>query len=402
MPVLDGYSAVEHFKLPYNTTQLEHWVEAQRSSFKAPVTFAMVFAAPEADASLADIMEVVRIYARVPVVVGASASGLVANSYEIESGCGFVVGLYALPETKAHAVHLPLSLFEGDDVAGALSTAVQDFSEQANAWMLFADPESMNSDAWLSDWDRATGGKVTVGGFASFQRAAGGTVLLCDGIVHEEGAVALALEGAVTIEPLVAQGCRPVGTPWTVTQVDHNIIHQIGNRPILEVLRDTLEGMTRREQKQARGNIFIGVVHNEYKSDFRTGDFLVRNLAAIDPKSGAVAIATPLRVGQNLQFQIRDPHAASVGFSMLLEGQAQLLAGRAVYGACLYNCIGRGASLFGVPDHDASVIRDVYEGLPVIGMFCNGEFGPVLGGQTRLHGYAASLGLFVARDSAAV
>jgi len=47
-----------------------------------------------------------------------------------------------------------------------------------------------------------------------------------------------------------------------------------------------------------------------------------------------------------------------------------------------------------VPDHDVSVLGAELPDLSVAGLFCNGEFGP-LQGQTKLHGYAASLALFV-------
>jgi small ligand-binding sensory domain FIST len=152
--------------------------------------------------------------------------------------------------------------------------------------------------------------------------------------------------------------------------------------------------MSREDQKHARGNIFVGLVLDEYKADFRTGDFLVRNLAAIDPRTGAVAIATPLRVGQNLQFQIRDAGSAAFDFEQALQKKLMEIGRRSIYGACLCDCIGRGASLFGVPDHDASVIQAALPELAVGGVFCNGEFGTV-NGHTFLHGYAASFGLLV-------
>jgi small ligand-binding sensory domain FIST len=37
-------------------------------------------------------------------------------------------------------------------------------------------------------------------------------------------------------------------------------------------------------------------------------------------------------------------------------------------------------------------VREVLGPLPLAGLFCNGEIGPV-GGATFLHGYTASLGL---------
>lgn len=394
MSVVPNHSSVHYFDLPFSATELEAWAAAQREALPGPVTFGMLFCTERALPRAQEILEIVQIYAHAPVMVGCSGSGLIADSKEIEGEAGFCVALYHLPETQATVRHIPsevlLAEYKGASIRRFLGSDVN----RANAWMLFASSESLGSESWLSDWDMATDHAVTVGGFACGETQALESSMFCQREVFQEGAVALALEGAVTIEPMLSHGCRPVGTPWTVTQAENNVIHRIGNRPILEVLRDTLEGMSQQEQKQARGNIFVGLVMDEYKASFEAGDFLVRNLAAIDPKTGSVAIATPPRVGQNLQFQIRDGESASADLETALDACRERIGSKDIFGACLCDCIGRGSSLFGVPDHDANVIRTALPGLSVGGVFCNGEFGSVKG-HTSLHGYAASLGLFV-------
>jgi small ligand-binding sensory domain FIST len=50
--------------------------------------------------------------------------------------------------------------------------------------------------------------------------------------------------------------------------------------------------------------------------------------------------------------------------------------------------------LFGRPHHDAALLQELTGGgLPLGGMFCAGEIGPV-GGRAFLHGFTASLALF--------
>jgi small ligand-binding sensory domain FIST len=393
MPVASSHSVVQHFSLPLNESQVEAWAKEQSLSLSGPVTFGMLFCAPDAVDSAREILEIVRIYAQTTVVLGCSAEGLIAGSEEIEEGEGFCLALYHLPGTRARALHLEESLLLECDPSALTRKIGSPLASSANAWMFLAASGVLSHENWLKDWDAATQGRPTVGGFTGTPVTTA-TALFCDGEVYTEGAVALALEGDVTIEPVLSQACRPVGSPWTITRADHNIIHQVGNRPILEVLRDTLEGLSVDEQQQARGNIFIGLVMDEYKASFGTGDFLVRNLAAIDPHTGAVAIATPPRVGQNLQFQIRDAVTASVDFEELLKRRLQSLGDRSVYGACLFDCVGRGSSLFGVSNHDAGIVKTLLPDTPLSGLFCNGELAPV-GGRTLLHGYAASLGLFV-------
>jgi small ligand-binding sensory domain FIST len=70
------------------------------------------------------------------------------------------------------------------------------------------------------------------------------------------------------------------------------------------------------------------------------------------------------------------------------------LEGRIIYGGCLCSCNGRGLHLFGEPDHDARHVQEYLGPLGLPGFFCNGEIGPV-GGRNFLHGYTASVALFV-------
>jgi len=64
------------------------------------------------------------------------------------------------------------------------------------------------------------------------------------------------------------------------------------------VLEDTVKKLSPADQQKARGNLFIGLVVNEYLEDFHRGDFLVRNLIGGDPNSGVLAVAALPRAGQ--------------------------------------------------------------------------------------------------------
>ena len=183
---------------------------------------------------------------------------------------------------------------------------------------------------------------------------------------------------------------------WTLTRVEQNLIHEIGNRPAYAVLADTFGQLTPAEQRKTRGNVFIGLVINEYLEEFHRGDFLVRNLLAGDPQSGILAVGAMPRAGQTVQFQRRDATAANEDMCELLERAKHKLGGAMVYGACLCSCNGRGRNLFGTPNHDAQAVQEHFGPTGLAGFFCNGEIGPV-GEKNFLHGYTASLALFVGK-----
>ena len=95
-----------------------------------------------------------------------------------------------------------------------------------------------------------------------------------------------------------------------------------------------------------------------------------------------------------MQFQRRDAAAATEDLQELLERTGTRLAGRTLYGACLCSCNGRCERLFGVESHDATLVNEHLATPGLTGFFCNGEIGPV-GNKSFLHGYTASLALFV-------
>jgi small ligand-binding sensory domain FIST len=120
--------------------------------------------------------------------------------------------------------------------------------------------------------------------------------------------------------------------------------------------------------------------------------FLVRNLIGVDPRNGAVAVAERMRVGQKVQFQLRDAETSREEARHLLGRQA--LATPEPLAAFLFACLGRGRGLYGEADGDVALCREAFATVPVAGVFCNGEIGPI-GNSTHMHGYTASWGFLV-------
>ena len=138
--------------------------------------------------------------------------------------------------------------------------------------------------------------------------------------------------------------------------------------------------------------LHVGRVINEYQGEFQRGDFLIRNVIGLDSSTGSIAITDRVRVGQTVQFQVRDAHSADEDLHALL--QIDLSAHeRPPAGALLFTCNGRGSRLFDEPDHDAGLIASILGDIPLAGFFCAGELGPV-GGQNFLHTFTASIALF--------
>src|SRR5260370_973243 len=137
----------------------------------------------------------------------------------------------------------------------------------------------------------------------------------------------------IALDRVISQGCTPIGDTWTITKAERNLIHEIGNRSAYEVLAETVNQLPEKEQRKARGNLFVGLVINEYLEDFHRRDFLIRNLIGADPKSGAIAVGALPRPGQTIQFQRRDAATGTEDITALLGRARQQLAGNPPYSA---------------------------------------------------------------------
>jgi small ligand-binding sensory domain FIST len=393
------YSAAAHWSGDFDERGLQHWAEELRGRLdNRRVSLGLVFMSPALFKSAKSVLEILRVHAQIPLLAGCSSQGLIFDRQELEEASGFTLGLYALPGADLKAVHFSQEQVEEANGPGYwhLETGIE--PTQTNGWLAFVDPFHLDSETWLRTWNEAYAPLPVLGGLAS-----GGpppdqrTQVYLNGEVYEEGGVAVSVGGEVTLAGVISQGCTPIGETWTLTRVDQNIIHEIGNRPAYEVLAETFNTLSPEEQRQARDNLFIGLVVNEYLDDFHRGDFLIRNLLAADPRSGSIAVSARPRMGQTVQFQRRDAAAAKEDMHELLARAKQRLGNATIYGGCLCSCNGRGRGLFGEPDHDARSVQQQLGPMGLAGFFCNGEIGPI-GEKNFLHGFTASLALFVKQD----
>ncbi len=391
----DEFAAVAHWSGEFDERGLESWARELRGRLgSGSVSLGLVFMTPPFFRHAAQVLEIIRVHARTPLLAGCSSPGLIAGASELEEATGIVLGLFALPGAVLNGIHFAQGQIEEADGPGYwhLETGIQ--PDGTNGWLVFADPFHTDAEGWLRGWNEAYASVPVLGGLASGDPAEHATQLYLNGEVFSEGGVAVAIRGDVRLAGVISQGCTPIGETWTITKAERNLIHEIGNRPAYQVLMDTFNRLSPVEQNRAQGNLFVGLVVNEYLENFQRGDFLVRNLLGVDPHSGSIAVGAFPRSGQTIQFQCRDAAAATEDMAALLTRAREQFGPAGIYGGCLCCCNGRGRHLFGRSSHDAGLVQQHLGPLGLAGFFCNGEIGPV-GDRNFLHGYTASLALFV-------
>ena len=379
----------------FDETALRQWAENLRAQLGAqPVSLGLVFMSPKFFPHAPATLEILRVHARIPLLAGCSSTSLVAGAREIENATGIVLALYSLPGAELKGFRFTQKQVEEADGAAywPLETGME--SKRSNGWLVFIDPFHLDSESWIRSWNAAYAPSPTFGGLASGIFSDQTTQVYLNGDVFEEGGVAVSVGGDVKLSGVISQGCTPIGETWTLTRVEHNLIHQIANRPAYAVLAETVQQLSAADQQKSRGNLFIGLVVNEYLEDFHRGDFLVRQLIGGDPNSGVLAVGALPRAGQTMQFHRRDAAAATEDMGELLKRTKKNLGVTMIYGGCLCCCNGRGQNLFGTPNHDAELVQNEFGPLGLAGFYGNGEIGPV-GEKNYLHGFTASLALFV-------
>ncbi len=388
-------------------------VATLQPALTAPPDLGLVFISASFASEYSRLLPLLRDRLPLPTLIGGGGAGLVGSNpgrpaEEVEDGPALSLSVASLPGATVQAFHLSTQELPDLDSPPDAWQALTGVAPAAPlGFILLLDPLSPNLSELITGLDYAYPQATKVGGLASSGLPGLPSGLFCTrhGVDqwHREGAVGLALGGTVVLEAIVAQGCRPIGQPYMVAQGERNVVLELAEpvsageqaeaRPPLQVLRDAIQRLSPADRELAQHSLFVGVARDAFKLDLGPGDFLIRNLIGVDPKVGAIAIGDRVRVGQRLQFHLRDRQTSAEDLTTLLTAYRQQQAGQpAPLGALMFACLGRGRGLYGQANFDSGLFHEHLGPIPLGGCFCNGEIGPV-GGETFLHGYTSVFGL---------
>jgi small ligand-binding sensory domain FIST len=327
------------------------------------------------------------------LLLGCNGSGVIAGGVEQEEGPALALLAGVMGGVELNAVHV------GQRALPPVTAARESWWDLAGvrpeaepAFTLLADPYSFDVEHCIRGLDRAFPGATVVGGLTSAISQPGQARLLAGSDVFDSGALLVAWSGNLRLDAVVSQGARPVGEPLFVTGSDGERIRELDGKPPREVLGELFSTLDEadRELFNAR-QLLIGLALPGPRQEVGAGDFLVRQVIGLDADTGELVIGARAAANAVVQFHLRDAEAAAADLERQLGRQ---VAGAAAppAAALMFSCVGRGASLYGVPGRDAGLFRRSFGDVPLAGLFCAGEVGPIQG-ATFLHGYSAVIGL---------
>jgi small ligand-binding sensory domain FIST len=385
-------------------------IQQAQQSLGVPADLGLVFISSTFASEYPRLLPLLEERLSVPNLIGCGGGGIIGrslkgNTEEVEGKPALSLTLAYLPGVNIHPFHLDVEEYPDlDSSPDAWIDLMGVGTSEQPQFIILAEPTSSKINDLLQGLDFAYPESVKIGGLAAHSTIDIGG-LFCNRELYHEGAVGVALSGNIVLETIVAQGCRPIGQPYRITEAERNILLKLEEQDLyegfpkaqtpLEVLQDLLQSLDEKDQVLAQHSLFVGIVRDEFKQNLEPRDFLIRTLVGVDPRMGAIAIGDRVRSGQRIQFHLRDAHTSAEDLEMLLEHYQKAAQANPTSptGALLFSCLGRGQGLYGQPNFDSQLFSRYLSNIPLSGFFSNGEVGPV-GGRTFLHGFTSAFGIF--------
>lgn len=353
-----------------------------------PIDLALAFFTTPHVGGAQRIADALRAHLAPTCLAGVGARGIVTPREEIEQGIGLTVVAARLPGVDVRPFLLAPEIWREPPATIEAFRTCAPGAEGAELVLLAGDPFSLDVERLLGSFQSFAPGVRVVGGMASAGQRPGANVLFLNDWLASEGGFALALHGAVRADVIVSQGCEPIGPPLDVTHVEANVILTLDGQPALERAEQVLRDLPEPQRERLSQGLYVG---RPARGDATgRGDYLVRNLLGADRDRGALAVADLIPLREKIRLHVRDAHTATEDLEMLLSPQSFDTPAAA---AVVFECNGRGHMLYGSSGRDLATLRAALGAtVPIAGMFCAGEIGPV-GERNFLHGHTASIAI---------
>lgn len=328
---------------------------------------------------LASILTFLRETTRITAWTGSVGVGIVGGGQEFYDRPAAALMVAALPE-ESFRLFGPVG---GPQAPGGAGEAAVGEAWARDRRPVFAiahgDPRNPHIERIVAGV-AGKSGTFLVGGLTSSRRA----YPQIAGAITDGGLSGVIFTPQLPVATGLSQGCAPFGPAHAITEGVNGLIRALDGRPALEVLKEDLGGILRRDPSQIGGDIHVAFL----VAGSDTGDYRVRNLTALDAESGSLSVNEPAARGQRLIFCRRDAAAARSDLRRMAAAVKQRAGGSPKAGI-YFSCVARGRHLFGADSEELALIRGELGDIPLVGFFGNGEIC-----NDRLYGYTGVLALF--------
>jgi len=332
-----------------------------------------------------------------PLLVRELADGTGISSWVGGVGLGVCAGGEEVHDIPAAAVMTATLPEDGFRLFEATEDPAADLPRRHASWIESTSPTLalVHGDPRCPDLVRATSdvaaasGAFLVGGLVSHRcpqpLVAGNAMPTVRAALGKSGISGMLLAPDIAVATGLTQGCMPIGPVRRIDEARDNVVLVIDGKPALQAFYDDIGPELAQDPRRLGGVVFAGLP----VAGSDTGDYLVRNLMAIDPRQGWIVIGAEIEPRDQILFCRRDPESARADLVRMLKQLAGRLPGPPKAGIYV-SCIARGAALFGERGVETGLIRETLGEFPLVGFFANGEIS-----RDRLYGHTGVLTLFM-------
>ena len=268
----------------------------------------------------------------------------------------------------------------GDDVEAACRTAANQAlagtQREPKVCIMLAEGFVADPQLTLNAMARALPDGVVILGGTSARRdfvTVTPTYQFCNDVVAHDGVAVLLFSGPIAYSAAVGTGWRTIGASGTVTRSEYGAVHEIDGRPALEFLARYLDVTGRASYGNPLAVVEVGAVES-----------YLRAIQGSDPGSGSVILAGSIPVGATVQLTTADTDEILAGTKAALDrASAEFPVGSRPEAALIFSCAVRKFVLGSRTQVEAELARSAYgSSLPLAGLYCYGEIGPIGGAAT--------------------
>jgi hypothetical protein len=317
-------------------------------------------------------------------LTGCSAEGTINGDDADESG--FSVGVTAISSDKLQWTNGLVRELEADPHAVGQRIAqdlLPHLSAETIGLFVFPDgltenldnffaglEENLSSDRFLPMW----------GGGAGNNFMGGPTYQYCDDEVISGGVSYALLSGTAQASWAISHTVIPIGGERKVTRSNGNVIHEIDDKPAVEVLKEYLPEHALTEDEDwvpYSASLSLCFRAPSYMKD---EEYVVRGMPAVSMADGSITVQTEVQDGTSIWFSSRDKEKMTTGLDRMAQQIKDQLGGEKPNLVFQFECATRGKLMLREQEKLQLLKRlrhSVGPDVPWAGFYTFGEIGTV-------------------------
>jgi len=330
------------------------------------VNWVLVFFTPDHFVHAGRIHELIREQTKCECIAGCSGMGVLSGEREISNGPGLVLMAGHTPELGLLALAKYQELENSAGVTQQIRETLEGFGDENPLFFFFPDVYQHQPHNFINMFNFLQNHPSVFGGGSCNDGKQKTSIQFGPNIVTLNGASGLALSKVPEFHAGVTQSCATFDEPMFVTEIKDNFILSLDGKPALEVFTEIAKELKFPNMEVATQQLLLSFPLDPEQPVFTGEGALTRNVTGIDVTTQGISTSQIVHQGGVVSFAYRSNKTAENDLRAMLtrlKNQNHKIPTFGVY----FNCSSRGEALYGRPNVDTQIIREILGKFPLIG-----------------------------------